>query len=116
MKASVRHFISPDVDLQDFRPDDPQKFSVLVQALVGPADSDGEESVQFVVTTPRALEEKVQADGVVFGRALVVVNGPSMRQSLGSIERAIESLEAPSWNLLAQRLARLGIYEFEEAS
>jgi len=113
MKASVRHFISPDVDLEDFRPDDPENFSFLLQALVGPADSIGEESLQFLVTTPRALEETVQADGVIFGRSLVIVDGPNMPRLLDSVRRAIERLEAPSWELLAQQLTRLGIYEFE---
>jgi immunity protein 8 of polymorphic toxin system len=109
----VRHFISPDVDLDDFRPDDPENFSFLLQALVGPADSAGEESLQFTVTTLRALEETVQANGVIFGRSLVIVDGPNVPHILTSVRRAIERLEAPSWELLAQKLARLGVYEFE---
>ncbi|MEU5961441.1 Imm8 family immunity protein [Micromonospora parva] len=113
MKASVRHFISPDVDIDDFRPDDPENFSFLLQALVGPADSAGEESLQFLVTTPRSLAEAVQSDGVIFGRSLVIVDGPNMPRILDSVRRAIERLEAPSWQLLAQQLTRLGVYEFE---
>jgi hypothetical protein len=113
MKVSVRHFISPDVDLDDFRPNDPEDFSFLLQALVGPADSIGEESVQFLVTTVRALEKTVQTDRLVFGRSLVIVAGPDMPRILDAVRRAIETLEAPSWGLLAQRLTRLGVYEFE---
>jgi hypothetical protein len=52
MKAVVRHFISPDIDLDDFQPEDPADFSFLLQALVGPSDSEGEESLQLIVCTP----------------------------------------------------------------
>lgn len=113
MKASVRHFISPDVDLDSFQPDDPENFSFLLQVLVGPAESDGGESLQLVVTTLRALEEMVQSDGVVFGRSLVIVDGPNIPRILSSVRQAIEHLQAPSWALLAQQLTRLGVYEFE---
>lgn len=113
MKVSVRHFISPDVDLDDFRPDDPENFSFLLQALVGPAESAGEESLQFIVTTLHALEEKVQEDGVIFGHSLVIVDGPNVPRILNSVRRSIERLEAPSWERLAQQLTRLGVYEFE---
>jgi immunity protein 8 of polymorphic toxin system len=67
MRAVVRHFISPDIDLDDFHPEDPVDFSFLLQVLVGPHDSEGEESLQLIVCTPRALERRVEAEGVVFG-------------------------------------------------
>jgi hypothetical protein len=65
MKAAVRHFIIPDIDLDDFRPQDPVDFSFLPKALVGPSDSEGEESLQLIVCTPRALERRVASEGVV---------------------------------------------------
>jgi hypothetical protein len=116
MRAAVRHFISPDVDLDHFKPEDPENFSFLLQALVGPADSIGEESLQFLVTTMQALAQTVEADGVVFGRSLVIVSQPDIPRILASVRSAIERPEADSWAVLAQRLARLGIYEFEDFS
>jgi hypothetical protein len=114
MRAVVRHFISPDVDLDDFRPGDPVDFSFLLQVLVGPSDSEGEESLELIVCTPRALERRVAAEGVVFGRPLVIVESPDISRVLKAVRGAVERAEAPSWEALARRLERLGIYEFED--
>src|SRR4051794_17513916 len=111
MRASVRHFISPDVDLDAFWPEDPDNFSFLLQALVGPADAEGEESLQFIVCTPQALEKRVALEGIVFGRSLVIVNSSDISRILSSIRASIERVEAPSWRALGGRLARLGVYE-----
>ena len=114
VKARVRHFISPDVDLDDFRPEDPEDFCFLLEALVGPADSEGEESLQLLVCTPRALARRVASEGVIFGRSLVIVDSPKISRILDSVRAAVERAEASSWNAVARRLERLGIYEFEE--
>jgi hypothetical protein len=112
MRASVRRFLSPDVDLEDFRPEDPEKFMFLLQVLVGPVDSIGEESLQFIVVSLGALRELVAADGAVLGRSLVVVDGARMDRILGFVRSAIERMEAPTWAELGRRLARLGVYEW----
>jgi hypothetical protein len=111
----VRHFISPDVDLDAFWPEDAENFSFLLQALVGPADADGEESLQFLVCTPRALDERVTREGIVFGRSMVVVRSPDIPQILHAVRSRIERIEAPSWKEVGARLARLGLYEFEDS-
>jgi Immunity protein 8 len=114
MRALVRNFISPDIDLDDFKPDNPAEFSFLLQALVGPDDSEGEESLQFLVCTPRALERRVASEGIVFGRPLVIVESPDISRILDAVRGAVERPEALSWDALCRRLERLGIYEFED--
>lgn len=116
MRALVRHFISPDINLDDFRPEDSADFSFLLQALVGPDDSEGEESLQFLVCTPRALERRVASEKLIFGRSLVVVESPDIPQILNAVRGAVERAEAPSWSELARYLERLGVYEFEAYS
>ncbi|MFE1960950.1 Imm8 family immunity protein [Streptomyces sp. NPDC059479] len=114
MRVAVYSFISPDVDLDEFLPEDPERFSFLLQALVGPAGVESGESVEFVVCTPRWLEERVTSERVIFGRALVIVGSPDVRQILAGIKAAIERVEAPTWQILARKISRLGVYEFEE--
>src|SRR4051794_470996 len=116
MRALVRHFISPDIDLDDFKPEDPADFSFLLQALVGPADSEGEESIQFLVCTARALARRVASEGLIFGRSLVIIDSPDIPRTLNAIRNAIERAEAPSWDALTRYLERLGIHEFEAFS
>ncbi|MET8763935.1 Imm8 family immunity protein [Lentzea sp. NPDC004782] len=114
MRAAVRAFISPDVDLEDFRPDDPDDFSFLLQALVGPADGEGEESVQFNVCTLASLASTMSSQRVLFGRSLVIVSTSRIGEILDSVRTAIERTEGASWADVAERLSRLGYYEFED--
>ena len=114
MRAAVRHFISPDVDLSDFRPDDPHDFAFLLQALIGPAGSEGEESLQFLVCTPRNLERRLDSERVILGRSLVIVNSPDIPQILSAVQKEIERPWRESWPEVASQLTRLGIMEFED--
>jgi hypothetical protein len=115
MRAKVNFFFSPDVDLDDFHPDDSANFSFLLQAIVGPADvPDSGESLQFIVCTPQNLEERVAAEAIIFGHALVVVRSSNAQEITEEVRKVIERLQAPTWPELAQKLARLGTYEFED--
>ncbi|MDX8149505.1 Imm8 family immunity protein [Lentzea sp. BCCO 10_0061] len=114
MKAVVRYFVSPDVDLENFRPDDPENFSFLLEAIVGPSDGEGEELLQLNVCTLASLTSTVSSDRIVFGRSLVIVGTSKISEILGAVRSAIERVEAESWAQAASRLSRLGFYEFED--
>lgn len=114
MKAVVRRFISPDVDLGSFRPDDPENFSFLLEAIVGPSDGEGDELLQFNVCTLASLTSTVSSERVLLGRSLVIVGTSKVSEILDAVRSAIERVEAESWAKVAARLARLGYYEFED--
>lgn len=116
MRASVRNFISADVDLDSFWPEDEGCFSFLLQALVGPEGAEGEESLEFLVCTPDYLKEAVSREGVIFGRSLVIVEYPNMHRILEQVKSRVERIEAPSWKEVGVLLARIGKYEFEDFS
>src|SRR5687767_13594240 len=114
MRAELRYLNSPDVwDLVTHKPEDPQNFGFLVQAMVGPVGELGEESFDFVVCTPRWLAGQVIERGYLFGRHYLFLD--SYDYSL--LKRAIESLlgiEGPDWPTLAEQLNRYGHWEFED--
>lgn len=115
MKATFKYFSSPDVELDGFHPQDPENFSFLLEAIVGPVGvSEAGESIQFIVCTPLSLKEQLASDGVVFGRSLVIVDSPNVEKIMDRIRRAIEALEAPTSEELAHKFSRLGVYEFED--
>jgi immunity protein 8 of polymorphic toxin system len=114
MKAAVRRLHSPDADLATFQPDDSEDVGVLVQVIAGPDDGPGEESFDVVVCTPRWLERRVRAEGPLVGRHHLVVaryDGPEVMRFLTA---AVESEHAATWNELALRLGRIGMWEFED--
>jgi hypothetical protein len=114
VRAAVRYFISPDVDLENFRPDDPDDFSFLLQAIVGPKDAEGDESLEFNVCTLASLTSTVSSERVFFGRSLVIVGTSKISEILDSVRSAVERVEGASWAEVAERLTRLGYYEFED--
>jgi hypothetical protein len=114
VRAAVRYFFSPDVELDSFQSDDPDDFKFFLQAYVGPAGSEGEEFLEFTVCTPKALETDLAVDDLILGRGLVIVGPLTVSSILARLEKAIVAVEAPTWRELAGRLARLGRYEFED--
>lgn len=69
IQAELRRLHSPDaaVDLPFFMPKNAECFGLLVQAMVGPKDSQGCESFDFMVCSPRWLENKMSSTGYVWG-------------------------------------------------
>lgn len=58
MKAELKRLHSPDVyDLSSFVPVDAERFSVFVQAMIGPVGDDSSESFDIVVCSPASLAE-----------------------------------------------------------
>jgi hypothetical protein len=107
---------SPDLDVavENFSPDDPEDFSFLLWAIVGRADSEGEELLQLVVCTPRALRKRLESEEVVFGRSLVIIDSPDMPRMLGVVRSEIERHEGETWREVVSGLTRLGFYEGED--
>lgn len=115
MRAQVRGMHSPDVDdLDAFTPDDVYDIDVFIQILAGPADSQGEESFNVQVVTPKAVAKSVAANGPLVSRHHLIVaewDWPKIREFLTN---SFEREQAPTWQELAQRLGRIGHWEFED--
>lgn len=117
MQATLRRLHSPDAPdgLATFAPDDPERFSMLVQALVGPADSEGEESFDFTVSSPDLIAaEAADGKGFVFPRHRLVLThwDPALVQR--AIEDLVQRTEGKDWREIATKLSRFGRWEFED--
>lgn len=114
IRAALRRFHSPDVDLETYIPDDPGDVGVLVQVMAGPADGPGEESFDVVVCTPRWLERRVRNEGPLVGRHHLIVERYDAARIWVFLTDAIESVEAETWSDLASKIGRVGMWEFED--
>lgn len=114
MRAAVRRFHSPDADLDTFRPADPADFAVLVQAMLAPENSEGEESFDVLVCTPAWLARTAATAGPVVGRHHLVVNAWDRDVVLHALTEEFTAVTADSWADLAARLGRIGKWEFED--
>lgn len=113
MRAALRHIHSPDVhDLRTWVPE--EDFAVLLQLMVGPDGSDGEESFALTLCTPGWLAEQASRQGIVDCRHHVVVAD----YDYGAIEsyflRRVAACEGATWPDVATQVGRLGLWEFED--
>lgn len=114
MRAAIRRFHSPDVDLNSYVPVDPAHVGVLVQLMIGAVGAPGEESFDVVVCTPRWLGEQVRADGPTPGRGYLVVEEWDFPRIRAYLQKLVGDLDAPTWGELAARIGRVAHWEFED--
>jgi len=66
VRPQLKSLFSPDADpIDQFMPDGP--FGILIMAMIGPADSLGEESFDFMLCTPDWFASHMKSD-IVEGR------------------------------------------------
>lgn len=115
MKAEIKALHSPDVhDLRTFKPTKRDNFGFLLQLIVGPQGEMGEESFDMIVCTPKWLEENYSINEVIFGRHYLIVFKYDYEGIYKKISNYIGKIEEPTWNEVAQKIGRIGHWEFED--
>jgi hypothetical protein len=115
MRAVLRSLHSPDIpDLAHFMPEGRDDFAFLLQMLIGPQDAPGEESFDVFVCTPKWLLDHHQPRDIVEGRHKLIVLEYDFRRLNDFITRWVGACEGATWQELAQRIGRLGRWEFED--
>lgn len=114
MRAAVRGFSSPDVDLHDYRPSDPEDDGFLLQMMVGPADGPGDESFDIIVCSSAWFARLARERGPQIGRHHLVMDRVDIQSVEAFLRRQVEQLDEPSWQELALKVGRLGRWEFED--
>ena len=115
IQAELRRIHSPDVpNLDSFVPALPDHFEVLVQAMIGPRGSPGEESFDFVVCTPSWLAERAAESGYLLGRHYLIVNHFDVEAVRGALLDLCRQATGSDWGIVANYLARFGKWEFED--
>ena len=113
MRAELKSLFSPDADpLKDFLPTGP--FGILVMAMIGPAGQPGHESFDFMLCTPEWFSSNLRED-FKMGRHYLFVRDFDYAQLEKFVQKYCASCgEAATWSALAEKLARLGKWEFED--
>lgn len=113
--AQVKGIFTSEMDfLENHIPKDPENFSVVVRAMVGPRGTVGEESFDINVCTPEWLKDRIERDGFLIGTHHLFVESYDPAQIKNLITKFIERYSGNSWTEVAQRLSRIGQWEFED--
>lgn len=107
MRASVKRYHGPDVDLDSVPLDDPANVGYLIQMMVGPADGPGEESFEVVVCTTAWLERRVVQDGPTLGRHLLIVDAFDWPRVRFFLNKTVEASEGRDWADVANKVGRI---------
>jgi Immunity protein 8 len=108
------HF-SPDIDdLSTYSPSIPGNFGFLLQLLIGPSDQKGFESFNVMVCTPDWLVQHHNQEDVIIGRHYLIVFEYNYERIIKRIDKYLQNCTGSSWVEVAQRVGRLGRWEFED--
>lgn len=113
MRAKVKGIWSDD-PLWDGSQASPDSFCVHVRVLVGPADGPGEESFDVLVCHPSYLSEQLGDEDVIAGRHYLFTRRLNKSLTENYLRKYIEGIDQPTWEQIAERVGRIGHWEFED--
>lgn len=115
MKAEVKSITSPDiVNFTNYFPEDETTFAFLMQIIVGIKGEKGGDSFNIEVCTPKWLLENNNSDDIIFGRHKLIVFEYNIERIIKLITKHCESCEGNNWEEIANKIARIALWEFED--
>lgn len=114
MIAKLKYLSSPDTeDLKNFRPIDPENFSILIQIHVGSPIEDGNETFDIEICTPKWLLSNYKKTEIILGRHMVLVFEYNFQRLEDRIKKIISSSSGNTWSEIAEKLSKWAHWEFE---
>lgn len=115
MRAIIKKVHSPDtLNLENYCPDDPENFSLLLQFLIGPVNGEGEESFDVEIYTPKWILANFKKEDVIYGRHKIIVLEYNLKAIIDSVSKYISGCSGDTWLEIAQKINRIGRWEFED--
>ena len=115
MKAELKSIYDPSTqDLANYLPDDPNNFCVLFRAMVGIKDIEGEESFDIQVCTPGWFLSTMKQHDIIPGRHFLIVLEYNYDRIYNKIKHLIENCTGNDWDEVADKVSRIGFWEFED--
>ena len=115
MRAKIKSYHSPDIeDLYKYVPKNPTNFSLLLELMVGPENENGEESFNIQICTPGWFLSTMKKHDIVPGRHFLIVLEYNYDRIYNKIKQLIENCTGNDWNEVADKVSRIGFWEFED--
>lgn len=114
MRAMLKRLHSPDVDIERYFPECGDSFGFLLQAMIGPEGSNAEEAFDFMVCTPKWLEDRYLEEKCIFGIYLIIVFDYDISVIRKKIEKLCSSYDSEDWTTIADKISKYGRWEFSD--
>jgi len=113
--AVLRYLSTTDgVDLGEYLPVDSTCFRIYLFAEIGPSDSEASEHFYFTVATPRWLQKNIEANTIFVGRHVLFIERFNAQIIREGIRAYCRSCSGEVWHEIAEKVARIGSWEFED--
>jgi hypothetical protein len=115
MKIIVKNIdIGGPIPFDEFCPEDAGCFGLWITALIGPDCEEGGHLFQILVCTPEWIRKEYLARGAVWGRYMLIVSCFDHEQVRNEIARYLVGCSGKGFWEMAQKIARIGAWEFED--
>ncbi len=114
MRAEIRSLGSLWVDDLTAWVPDREDWALPVRIVAGPDDGPGEESFDVMVCSVAWIADRVDRLGIIDGRHHVLVDSFNWASLSRYLSRRVSECQGDTWSEVAERLGRLGFWEFED--
>ncbi|QTI67936.1 Imm8 family immunity protein [Gordonia polyisoprenivorans] len=114
MKAEIKSWYSTNVDVTTYQSQDPDSDAVWVRILCGPPGEPGEESFDILVCTPDSLKPELETGGPLIGRHILLQSRLDLAAAYKFVDEYVCGVEGEDWTEVAEKIARVGKWEFED--
>lgn len=115
MKAIVKGIdIGSHISFDVYRPEDEACFGLWLNVQVGPDGEEGGHLYQILVCTPDWIKREYLPSGTVWGRHMLIMSNYDGARIKREISAYVEGCAGSDFWELAQKVARIGAWEFED--
>ncbi len=115
MKAIVKGIdTNSHISFDAYCPEDVECFGLWITVMVGPDSEDGGHLYQVLVCTPDWIKQECLRVGAMWGRHMLIISSYDKNQIRNEIERYVQGCTGKDFWDIAQKVARIGAWEFED--
>lgn len=115
MKAIVKNIdTGSDVAFDAYHPADEECFGRWLTVLVGPENEEGGHLYQVLACTPEWIQREFLHTGAVWGRHMLIVSRYDQGRIRRELDHYVEGCTGDNFWEIAQKVARIGAWEFED--
>jgi len=116
MKAQLKEMYSLQIPeaLKEFLPEASKNFGITIRLMVGVEGVDQSESFDILVCTPTWIQDQLILEKYMWGRHMLIVNEYDYELIFQSLSARISSYSGKDWNEVANKIARIAAWEFED--
>lgn len=115
MRATIKSYDSYEVeDFRTFYPEDPAVFAFSLNLEIGPVNQKGADLFRITVVTPEFLRLQYPGDACYLLRHYLLVKDYDFASIMALLTKYVNSLEAETWEQLAEKIGRMALWEFED--